>query len=72
MHMHAFINTYKIALQKQTLKLAYLAYDYKTKPSIIKYRILPVNAALTMRILIHLQVELLTCISVSVTTKSAP
>ena len=48
MDMRAFINAYEIALQKQTLKLAYLAYDYKTKPFIIKYKSLPVNAALTM------------------------
>ena len=36
MDMHAFIKVYEIAVQKQTLKLAYLAYGYKTKLSIIK------------------------------------
>ena len=45
MDMHALINE-----QKQTLKLAYLANGYKTKPFIIKYKSLSVNAALTTRI----------------------
>ena len=41
---------YKCAFQNQGLKLAYLAYGYKTKSSIIKQKFFSVNVAFTRRI----------------------
>ena len=46
-HRRAFINAHEIATLKQSLKLTYLTNGYKTKPSIIKRRFLPVNTAIS-------------------------
>ena len=46
MDTRAFINAHEIAPLKTVIE-AYLSNGYKTKPSIIKRRFLPVNAAIS-------------------------
>ena len=46
MDTRAFINAHKIAPLKTVIG-AYLSDGYKTKPSIIKRRFLPINAAIS-------------------------
>ena len=47
MDTRAFINAHEIAPFKKSMKLTYLSDGYKTKPSIIKRRFLPINAAIS-------------------------